>query len=190
MKRTYASKSRAVGDQPRAGQVFRDAARRLTRLDDELTRLVLGARRLVELDPVSLEIGAQQHVAAACGEQQTGAAQEKDCRLEQVQRIARWQRVTADELTTRTLSSYLDRLEWEKLEAEMVAFQAQLPVLLAAYADQYVAMHEGGVIDHDTDLRTLHGRVYAKMGAVPILLQKVTSAPTPDILVRSPRLEA
>ena len=110
--------------------------------------------------------------------------------LEQVGRIAQWQRVTADELTTRALSSYLDRLEWEKLEAEMVAFQAQLPVLLATYADQYVAMHEGQVIDHDTDLRTPHGRVYANMGAVPVLLQKVTEAPTPDILVRSPRLQA
>jgi ferric iron reductase protein FhuF len=83
-----------------------------------------------------------------------------------------------------------DRLEWEKLQSEMDAFQAQLPVLLARYGDQYVAMHEGQVIDHDTDLRTLHSRVYARMGSVPVLLQKVTEAPTPDILVRGPRLEA
>ena len=110
--------------------------------------------------------------------------------LEQIQGIAQWQRVSTDELTARALSSYLDRLEWEKLQSEMDAFQAQLPALLAAYPDQYVAIHEGRVIDHDTDLRTLHSRVYASMGAVPILLQKVTRDPAVDIVVRGPRVES
>ena len=109
--------------------------------------------------------------------------------LEQVQWIAEWQQVTADEVATRALTSYLDRLEWEKMEAEIAAFRSQLPALLATYPDQYVAVHEGQVIDHDVDLRALHGRVYARMGVIPVLLQKVTAEPAPDILVRSPRLE-
>ena len=87
----------------------------------------------------------------------------------------------------RALSSYLDDFEWEKLRAEMDAFQGQLPALMARYHDEYVAMHEGQVIDHDPDLRTLHSRVYAVMGSVPVLLQKMTDMPTPDILVRGPR---
>lgn len=110
--------------------------------------------------------------------------------FEQVRWIARWQKVSTDELTSRALSSYLDRLEWEKLQSEMEAFQAQFPALRARYPDQYVALHEGQVIDHDPDLRALHGRVYARMGSVPVLLQKVTEAPAPDILVRGPRMEA
>lgn len=110
--------------------------------------------------------------------------------FEQMRWIARWQKVSADELATRALSSYLDQLEWEKLQAEMDAFQSQLPTLLARYGDEYVAMHEGQVIDHDPDLRTLHSRVYAAMGSVPVLLQKVTDVPAPDILVRGPRLES
>ncbi len=107
--------------------------------------------------------------------------------FEQMRWIARWQKVTADELAARALSSYLDRLEWEKLQAEMDAFQGQLPALAAQYQDEYVAMHEGQVIDHDPDLRTLHSRVYAVMGSVPVLLQKVTDVPAPDILVRRHR---
>ncbi len=110
--------------------------------------------------------------------------------FEQIRWIARWQQVTTAELTTRALSNYLDRLEWETLQSEMDAFQAQLPDLLANYPDQYVAIHEGQVIDSDADLRTLHGRVYARMGGVPVLLQKVTDMPAPDIRVRGPRLEA
>ena len=48
-------------------------------------------------------------------------------------------------------------------------------------------LHEGQVIDHDPDLRTLHSRVYAVMGSVPVLLQNVTHTPAPDILVRRHR---
>jgi ferric iron reductase protein FhuF len=110
--------------------------------------------------------------------------------VEQVRWLARWQRVSADELASRALSDYLDRLEWDKLHAEMEAFQAQLPALLSAYPDQFVAIHDGEVIDHDADLRTLHSRVYARLGPVPALLQKVAATPAPDILVRGPRVEA
>jgi ferric iron reductase protein FhuF len=108
---------------------------------------------------------------------------------EQVQWIAEWQQVTADEVAVRAVSNYLDRLEWEKLETELAAFQAQLPTLLNKYPDEHVAIHEGRVIDHDVDLRALHSRVYAQMGAVPVLLQRVAAKPAPDILVRGPRLE-
>lgn len=97
--------------------------------------------------------------------------------------------MTAEALTARALSDYPDRLAWEKLEAEMAAFQAQLPAPLAAYPDQYVAIHEGRVIDHGADLRALHSRVYARMGSIPVLLPKVTATSEPDILIRSPRLE-
>lgn len=109
--------------------------------------------------------------------------------LEQVQWIAAWQHVTPDEVAVHAISSYLDRLEWEKLEAEMAAFRAQLPALLAAYPEEYVAVHDGQVIDHDVDLRALHSRVYVRMGATPILLQKVTTESASDILIRGPRLE-
>lgn len=110
--------------------------------------------------------------------------------LQQVERLAQWQKVTIETVAERAVSDYLDRLEWEKLEAEQAAFQAQLPALLATYPDQYVAIHEGQVIDHDVDLRALHSRVYARVGAIPVLLQKVTATPAPDILIRSPRLES
>ena len=38
--------------------------------------------------------------------------------FEQVRRIARWQRVTTDELTLRALSSYLDRIEGRRCDAQ------------------------------------------------------------------------
>ncbi|MCS6843769.1 MAG: hypothetical protein NZ528_05505 [Caldilineales bacterium] len=109
--------------------------------------------------------------------------------LERVEQAAQWQHATAAEVAERALADYLDRLEWEKLEAEMAAFQAQLPSLLPAYPDEFVAIHEGQVIDHDKDLRALHQRVYNRMRSVPVLLQKVTAVPSADVLVRGPRVE-
>jgi hypothetical protein len=89
--------------------------------------------------------------------------------LEQVKWIAEWQQVTVNQVAVRAVSSYADLLEWQKLETEMAAFQAQLPALLAAYPGQYVAIHDGEVIDCDIDLRALHSRVYARMGTIPML---------------------
>lgn len=109
--------------------------------------------------------------------------------LEQIRWVARWQKISTDELASRAVSNYLDQLEWEKLQTELEAFHLQLSDLVMQFPNEYVAIHEGRVIDHDTDLRTLHSRVYAQMGSVPVLLQRVTEAPTPEILVRGPRLE-
>jgi hypothetical protein len=55
--------------------------------------------------------------------------------------------------------THIARLHQSKIRRETEAFTAQHQELLAAYSEQYIAMHEGNVIDHDTDLRTLHLRV-------------------------------
>ena len=60
--------------------------------------------------------------------------------FDEVRRVAKWQRLTADELTERALSSYLDFLEWEKLQAEMAAFETQLPALLEAVSYTHLTL--------------------------------------------------
>ena len=61
-----------------------------------------------------------------------------------------------------------------KIRAESETFEQQHATLLANYANQYVALHHGQVIDHDPDLRTLHLRVFAQLGHTTVLLKKVT----------------
>jgi hypothetical protein len=41
------------------------------------------------------------------------------------------------------------------MEREQAAFQAMLPQLLVQYEGQYVALHQGQVVDHDTDRAAL-----------------------------------
>jgi hypothetical protein len=88
------------------------------------------------------------------------------------------------------LRAHIARLHQSKIRRETEAFVAQHQELLAAYPEQYIAMHEGNVIDHDTDLRTLHLRVYQQVGHTPVLLKKVTDATaTKELVFRSPRLQ-
>lgn len=77
----------------------------------------------------------------------------------------------------------------KKIQSETEAFVTQYEILLAKYLGQYVAMHEGKVIDHDVDLRTLHLRVYERVGYTPVLLKQVTAELERALVLRSPRLD-
>lgn len=44
------------------------------------------------------------------------------------------------------------------------------------------AMHKGQVIDHGPDLRTLHLRVFARLGHIPVLLKRVTDEPERELV--------
>jgi len=76
-----------------------------------------------------------------------------------------------------------------KIQAESRAFDALKADLLAKYPGEYVAVHNGEVIDHNPELRTLHLRVYEKYGRTPVLLKQVLAGPERELVIRSPRLE-
>jgi hypothetical protein len=84
---------------------------------------------------------------------------------------------------------YIAQLRQEKICAEAISFEAQHEALIRQYPNQYVAMHQGEVIDHDPDLRILHLRIFARMGHTPVLLKQVLQAPKQELTFRSPRFE-
>lgn len=66
------------------------------------------------------------------------------------------------------------RIEREKIHQESEAFIAQHNELLKTKKGQYVALHEGKVVDHDQDGRVLYVRIRNKYGRTPILIRQVT----------------
>jgi len=64
--------------------------------------------------------------------------------------------------------------ELSKGEREYQAFLRLLPELLPTYRDRYVAVHNGQVVDADTDDIALVRRVHGKIGYVPIHVGLVT----------------
>ena len=63
--------------------------------------------------------------------------------------------------------------------ARILAFQRLLPQLLATYRGQYVAIHEGKVVDSSDDKLALALRVLNKIGNVAIHVGLVTEGPEP-----------
>jgi hypothetical protein len=108
---------------------------------------------------------------------------------EQISQLAGKTPDNTEDFVDKALRAYLVKLRQEKLIAESNAFDQQHETLLARYQNEYVAVHQGLVFDHDPDLRTLHLRVFARLGHTPVLLKRVTDEPQRELVFRSPRLE-
>lgn len=71
---------------------------------------------------------------------------------------------------------------------EQAAYQTMLPELLAAYENQYVAVYQANVIDHDSDKIALSMRLDETHPDAVVLVRQVTAAPDRVLQMSSPRL--
>lgn len=108
---------------------------------------------------------------------------------EQISQLAAHTQRSADELVEEAIQAYLSQVRRDKIHAEREEFERQHEQLVTAYLGQYIAMHEGQVIDHDPDLQTLHLRVIERLGRTPVLLTRVAAQPHRELVFRSPRFE-
>ena len=76
-------------------------------------------------------------------------------------------------LLDQAVCDYLDRLAEQKIIAESKAFKAMHADLLQQYKGEYVAVHNGKVVDHDADIHTLNHRIRTRYGHRAVLLQQV-----------------
>ena len=103
---------------------------------------------------------------------------------DQVEAVAQEARLDPDAVVDKAVRAYLVQWRRDKIRTEIAAFEQQRETLLAQYSGHYVALHEGQVVDHDPDLRTLHLRVFARLGHTPVLLKQVTSEPDREMVFR------
>lgn len=117
--------------------------------------------------------------------------------------IAAHRHTTLSEVVRVALENYLEETEPaetvaqemfenpddEKMRREKAVFAAQQPALQRLYPEEFVAIHEGRVIDHDPHLVTLHRRVVQVVGAMPVLLKHVDEPVNREFVLRRPRLE-
>jgi len=92
-------------------------------------------------------------------------------------------------LLDQAVREYLDRLAEQKIIAESKAFRAMHAELLQQYRGEYVAVHDGKVVDHDEDICALNRRIRARYGHRAVLLQQVTERPEIELVIKSPKLE-
>jgi hypothetical protein len=76
----------------------------------------------------------------------------------------------------------------DKFRTEQRAFHRLLPELLQSHRNQFVAIHDGQVVESGTDQIDVAERAYARFGYVPILVTLVTSQPRKPIRIPSLRV--
>jgi len=108
---------------------------------------------------------------------------------EQLAIVADENQVAPADIVNDAIRRYLHLYRRDKIRAETVAFEKNFSRWQSQYPEEYVAVHNGQIIDHDNDLRTLHLRVFKTLGRVPVLLKKIDQKPQREMVFRSPRFE-
>lgn len=110
--------------------------------------------------------------------------------VQQVTQLATSQRRQPEDLVAVAVRDYLEGLEEMAIHKETEAFWQQHEELVTLYTGQYVAMRQGVVIDHDSDVSYLEKRVRDRFGLLPVLIAPVTPALRSDIRWRGGRVES
>ena len=106
----------------------------------------------------------------------------------QLAKIARDQAATPDELVEKAIRAYLHEEASQILERETLSFRALHVELMATYPGEYVAIHQGQVIDHAPKLAEIYLRIDEKYPDEIILLKQVQPEIERAFTVRSPRV--
>lgn len=93
------------------------------------------------------------------------------------------------DLVNEAVEGYLREREREKLESEMAAFTAMHAEVKQRYFGEWVAVHEGQVIDHEPELAPLYTRIRRLYPQTAVLMRRVEEEPERDVIIRSPRVE-
>ncbi len=91
------------------------------------------------------------------------------------------------EVVIRSFPSFYIDPDQDKMQREVDAFEAMHAVLWEKYPNQYVAVYQGRVIDHDDDEMTLIKRIRAIYPGQIIMVDKVLAQLQSEIVFRSPR---
>ncbi len=107
----------------------------------------------------------------------------------QLEQVAREKNTTPQRLAEQAIREFLRSEARRKMQREMNAFFQLHARLLADHAGDYVAIHQGKVIDHDADQLALFQRVEQRYGDTPVLIKQVLADPEEEYTFRSPTLE-
>jgi hypothetical protein len=109
---------------------------------------------------------------------------------QRIEQAAAESQVSPGEMFAQALRRYLWELDRRKISDESKAYRRQHAELKGRYLEQYVAMHKGQVVDHDTDFQTLRRRVRQQFGRSAVMITLVEESAEPTLFRRGFRVEA
>lgn len=108
---------------------------------------------------------------------------------DRLEEVAHYLRRPPAEVVGEAVAAHLYALEAQKLATETAAFEAMHPTLVQAHPGEYVAIHEGRLVDSDPEFETLFQRIRDRFGKIAVLIRQVEEQPTAALLSLSLRLE-
>lgn len=105
-----------------------------------------------------------------------------------VEQAAREHNTSTNEILSQATRQYLWELNRRKISEESKIYRQQYPQLKAKYLGQYIAMHDGQVVEHDTDFSSLRQRVRQRFGKTPVMITMVEDTAEPTLIRRGFRM--
>ncbi|MEZ4659774.1 MAG: hypothetical protein R2911_19635 [Caldilineaceae bacterium] len=93
-----------------------------------------------------------------------------------------------DREANRDYSPFYQDPNTQLMDKEIAAFEEMKTELIAKHLGQYVAIHQGKVVDYDSDKALLRARVARVYPQDVVLIRQVRQTPRPPFRLRSPRL--
>jgi glutamyl-tRNA reductase len=110
--------------------------------------------------------------------------------FERIEQAAREQQSSASDIFTEAARRYLWELDRRKISEESRIYRQRHTELRDQYLGQYIAMHEGQVVDQDPDLGALRHRVRQKFGRTPIMMTRVEDTAEQPLIRHGFQMEA
>jgi hypothetical protein len=98
-------------------------------------------------------------------------------------------KASIDEIITEAVRHYLWELDRRKISEESKIYRQRYAELKAQYLGQYIAMHNGQVVDHDADFLALRQRVHQRFGRTPVMITLVEDVAERTLVRHGFRLE-
>jgi hypothetical protein len=93
---------------------------------------------------------------------------------QQLEAIAVEQQADLDTVANEAFRLFLWEQSRRKIAGESAAYRRRHQEIKNKYLGQYVAMHQGKVVDHDEDFSTLYQRVRQHFGRTPVMMTLVS----------------
>ncbi len=103
--------------------------------------------------------------------------------------VAEQMGIALSDLADNAIRQYLRREAEKKITQEEKMYEAQHSQLLAQYEGKFIALHDGQVIDSDTDELKLYLRIRHQYPLLGILIKQVAAEIDEVWHTRSPRME-
>jgi hypothetical protein len=105
---------------------------------------------------------------------------------EKLQETAYQSQKSVSDLVNEAVEQYLHTQQRQIIDREIDAYSRMHDSLWRTIPTQWVAVHEGEVVDKDEDRVALYVRIRSKYGQTPVLIRQVKEDPNPEIQMRTP----